>query len=165
MPHLLYLNAVNSQFMRRAISLSVAKSIFFLAFLASLTLSAPLGAQVVINEMAASNDGSVDNAGKNPDWIELYNTSASTVNLAQWSLFMTNPGSSDTFTFRGNIFLDPQQYLVVWCDSDTNAPGLHTLFKIPQNDGGTLSLRNNIGGVVDTFTFGLQLTDFTVGRV
>src|ERR1043165_1750073 len=165
MPHLLYLDAVNSQFMRRAISLSVAKTIVFLAFLGSLALAAPLSAQVVINEMAASNNGSVDNAGKNPDWLELYNNSAATVNLSQWSLFMTNPGSSDSFTFRGNIFLDPQQYLVVWCDSETNAPGLHTLFKISQNSGGTISLRNNAGGTVDTFTFGLQLTDFTVGRV
>jgi len=161
MPHLLYVDAVISRSLRKGFAFSA------LLLVGLLVAAAPsrLSAQIVINEMAASNNGSVENAGDFPDWIELYNNSFATVNMGNWSLFQTNPGSSDTFTFRPNTFLDPHQYLIVWCDSATNSPGIHTLFKIPQNDGGTLSLRDNGGLTIDAITFGLQLSDFTIGRV
>jgi hypothetical protein len=43
--------------------------------------------QVVINEYSASNfSGFTDNFGENEDWVELYNTSASPVNLSGYYL-------------------------------------------------------------------------------
>ena len=123
----------------------------------------------VINEVAASNNSSVENGGKFPDWIELFNPTAVTVNLASMSLYITNwgdPGSSANFTFpAANILLNPQSFLVVWCDTDTNAPGYHTGYKIPGSGGATIMLRDSLGGAVDQIGFGLQLTDLTIGRV
>ena len=57
-----------------------------------------LSTGVVINEfMASNNTGYQDPAfpGQFPDWIELYNPTASTVNLAGWQL----KDSSSTWTF------------------------------------------------------------------
>ena len=43
--------------------------------------------QIVINEYSASNlSNYTDNYGENEDWIELYNTSSSTVDLTGWYL-------------------------------------------------------------------------------
>src|SRR3954470_1849937 len=108
MLHLLYLRAVNSPFARKRFLLPAF--LFLLVILALTALPTPGSAQVLINEMAASNGGSVENAGKFPDWIELYNTNLATVNLGNWTLFQTNPGSSDTFKLPVNTFLDPHQY-------------------------------------------------------
>src|SRR5947207_9112264 len=165
MRYLMYLLGVKSRFVSRALSLPIGK-ILLCTFL-FLALASASRAQVVINELAASNDSSVENGGKFPDWLELYNNSGGTVNLGAMSLFMTNPGSSVIFTFPAvNILLNPHQFLVVWCDSDTNTPGFHTGFNLPKSSGGTLYLRTPGGGAnLDQVTFGLQLTDLTVGRV
>ena len=54
----------------------------FLAFLHSNLLG-----QIVINEFSASNfDSHQDNYGEYEDWIELYNTSNSDVDLNGWYL-------------------------------------------------------------------------------
>ncbi|MBL0120898.1 MAG: lamin tail domain-containing protein, partial [Saprospiraceae bacterium] len=46
-----------------------------------------LKAQVVVNEFSASNlESFMDNYTKAEDWIELYNTSDSEVNLEGWYL-------------------------------------------------------------------------------
>ena len=158
----MYLLVVKSQVPGRALALSIRAIVLCLLLLLALSSRAQ-----VINELAASNGSSVENGGKFPDWIELYNQTAGTVNLGSMSLFMTNPGSSVTFTFPAvNILLNPGQFLVVWCDSDTNSPGFHTGFNLPKSSGGILYLRTPGGGAnLDQVTFGLQLTDLTVGRV
>src|SRR5688500_18290728 len=43
-------------------------------------------AQVVINVVMASNATAVQNEGIFPDWVELFNTSTSPVNLTDWSI-------------------------------------------------------------------------------
>jgi hypothetical protein len=53
---------------------------------------------------------------------------------------------------------------VVWCDSATNSSGLHTGFALGKG-GETVSLFDANTNRVDALTFGLQLTDYTVGRV
>jgi hypothetical protein len=52
-----------------------------------LVLAIPAPAQVIISEFMADNKKTLaDEDGQYPDWIELYNTSAATVNLAGWAL-------------------------------------------------------------------------------
>jgi hypothetical protein len=56
-------------------------------------------------------------------------------------------------------------YLVVWCDSATNTtPGLHTGFALGRS-GETISLYNASTTRVDAVTYGLQISDYSVGRV
>jgi hypothetical protein len=58
---------------------------------------APALSDVVLNEIAADNAGSVTNDGAFPDWVELHNRSAAPVNLADWSL--TDSGNPRKFVF------------------------------------------------------------------
>ncbi|HYG22885.1 MAG TPA: lamin tail domain-containing protein [Verrucomicrobiae bacterium] len=122
---------------------------------------AAAAAEVVINEVMADNATAVGNGGGFPDWIELHNTGASVVNLANWSL-------SDESAPRQYVLpatnLPPGGFLVIWCDSATNAPGLHTRFALSKS-GETVSLFNSNTQRVDAVTLGLQLTDYSVGRI
>lgn len=123
---------------------------------------APALSNVVLNEIAADNTGSVTNGGAFPDWIELYNRTASPVSLGNWSL--SDDSNARKFIIPAGTNLAAGAYLVLWCDTATNAPGLHTGFSLGKN-GETISLFDNNTNRVDALTFGLQLTDKTVGRV
>lgn len=120
----------------------------------------PLNA-VRLNEVMAENFGAATNGGTFPDWIELHNAGTNNVNLANWSL--SNSGNARKFVFPGTT-IPAGGYLVVWCDSQTNAPGLHSGFNLGRN-GESLFLYDAATNRVDAFSFGLQLTNYTVGRV
>ena len=111
----------------------------------------------------AENFGAVTNgATTNSDWLELFNPSGSSVNLANWSL--SNSGNARKYVFPGGTTIPANGYLVVWCDSQTNAPGLHSGFTLGRK-GENLFLYDASTNRVDAFSFGLQLTNYTVGRV
>lgn len=106
--------------------------LFTLAFLLAISGTAASAASVVISEfMALNNNTLTDEDGTYSDWIELYNTSASTVNLAGWYL----TGSSNNLTkwqFPATN-LPPRQFLVVFASNkNRRVPGapLHTNFKL-----------------------------------
>lgn len=121
----------------------------------------PALGEVVINEVMADNGGSVPHDGAWPDWVELHNRGAAPVNLADWSL--TDDSNSRKFVFPAETVLAAGGYLVVWCDSATNSPGLHAGFALGRK-GETVSLFDAATNRVDALTFGLQLTDYSVGR-
>jgi hypothetical protein len=122
----------------------------------------PLG-DVRLNEVLAENLSAVDNGGTFPDYVELNNTGASTVNLSGWSL--TDDGNARKFVFPGGTTISPGGYLVIWCDSVTNtAPGLHSGFAFG-GGGDNVSLFDQNTNRVDALSFGLQLPDYSVGHV
>jgi hypothetical protein len=123
---------------------------------------APVMGNVVLNEIMADNAGSVTNGGAFPDWVELHNRGGSATNLSNWSL--TDDSNSRKFVFPANATIPAGGFLVVWCDTATNSPGLHTGFALGRN-GETVSLFDPGSNRVDAITCGLQLTDYTVGRV
>ena len=119
---------------------------------------------VIISEFVASNDeGLADNTGKNPDWIELYNTSAVPVNLSGWTL----TAGSDTHIFS-NIEIDSGEYLVIFAsgDPDRSIEGeLHVDFKLSA-DGESLTLADDSGiSSIPNWssTYPAQLTDISYG--
>jgi len=121
---------------------------------------------LVLNEIAARNRGSVPNGAQTPDWIELFNSSNQTLDLSGMGLSddMLVP---NRYVFPPNTRIAAQGYLTVWCDSQTNAPGLHTGFGL--NDRGqTVALfapSANGFAVRDYVTFGPQAADLTIGRL
>jgi len=123
---------------------------------------APAPGNVVINEVMADNAGVVTNGPTLPDWIELHNRGGASTNIANWSL--TDDSNARQFVFPGNTTIAAGGFLVVWCDDLTNAPGLHTAFALGKN-GETVSLFDAATNRVDALTYGLQLADYTVGRI
>jgi hypothetical protein len=110
----------------------------------------------------ADNATAVANGGAFPDWVELYNRGTNSADLARWSL--TDNSNARQYVFPTNTLLAAGGYLVVWCDTNTGAPGLHTGFSLSKS-GETVSLFNASTNRMDALTFGLQLTDTSVGRV
>jgi hypothetical protein len=122
----------------------------------------PALSPVRLNEVMAENAGAVTNGGTLPDWLELRNAGPDAVNLANWSL--SNSGNARKFVIPNGTDLAAGGYLVVWCDSQTNAPGLHTGFTLGRK-GESLFLYDAATNRVDAFSFGLQLPNYTVGRL
>jgi Lamin Tail Domain/Putative Ig domain len=123
-----------------------------------------LSAQVVINEILASNASAVDNGDDFPDYVELYNLTASPVNLGGMRL-TDDPLDPLKFRFPADTIIGPGGFLLVWGDSKTNSPGIHVGFGM-NDKGESLRLISADGfTVLDAVTFGLQLEDLSLGRI
>ncbi|MGC3961266.1 MAG: lamin tail domain-containing protein [Verrucomicrobiota bacterium] len=124
--------------------------------------SAPPTQLIQLNELMAENVSAVNNGGTFPDWIELRNPGVSSVNLTGWSL--SDDGDARKFVFPATS-IPAGGYLTVWCDATTNTtPGLHTGFSLDK-DGETVSLYDANTNCIDALTYGLQLADYSVGRI
>ena len=140
-----------------------------LALACSLGLSLQAGnlpAQVVLNEIMADNQSAVANGEDYPDWVELFNPSAAAVNVAGMSL-TDDVVDKAKFVFPPATTVPANGRLIVWCDSATNSPGLHTGFGF-KSEGELVALYDTParGSVLrDRLAFGLQIADRTIGRV
>ena len=124
------------------------------------TAAAPI---VVLNEVMADNLTAVTNAGTFPDWIELRNLAGTNVPLANWSL--SDDGNKRKFVFPAGTNIPANGHLIIWCDAATNTtPGLHAGFALSK-DGETISLYNAATNRVDAITLGLQISNYSVGRI
>jgi len=86
---------------------------------------------VVINELMLSNSTVIaDEDGDYPDWIELYNTSASPVNLENFGL-SDNEGDLYKWIFPA-VSIAPNSYLTIFASlkNRITGPYLHTNFKL-----------------------------------
>jgi hypothetical protein len=126
--------------------------------------SPPPAATVVINEVMAENLSAVNHQGTFPDWVELFNAGAGTVNLTGWSL--SDDGAEPRrFVFPSGTTMAAGAYLVVWCDSTTNTTsGLHSGFAL-HGDGELVSLYDPNTNRIDAVSFGPQAADYSIGRV
>ncbi len=125
--------------------------------------SFPPAQPVYLNEVMADNQTAVNNGGTYPDWIELFNPGSNAVSIANWSL--TDSGSQRKYVFPGGTTVPAEGFLVVWCDSTTNTtPGVHSGFELSR-DGEAVYLYDANTNRVDALGFGLQLADYSVGRV
>lgn len=119
---------------------------------------------VRINEFMALNSVTLtDEDGDYSDWIEIYNSDSTTVNLKNWSL-TDDPSMPDKWVFP-DISLEADGYLVVFASGkDRNLAGseLHTNFKLSGN-GEYLALFDSNGAVSTEFSpfFPLQQQDIS----
>ncbi|MFP6877189.1 MAG: lamin tail domain-containing protein [Roseibacillus sp.] len=119
--------------------------------------------EVTFSEVLADNRSAVPNGGTFPAMIELHNPGAGPVNLSGWTLI--NDGENpQTFVFPGGTGIDIGNHLVIWCDSAQGVPGLHAGFALDP-EGGSLSLEDTGGIRVDTFSFGMQVSDHSLSMV
>jgi len=128
-----------------------------------LLIAATSSGQVILNEVLAANQTAFSNGDTYPDYVELHNSSASTQNLGGFSL-TDNFTQPRKFVFPANTLISPGGYLLVWCDSQTNAPGLHANFAL-NNNGEAVGFYAANGALLDSVTFGIQIPDLALGRI
>lgn len=133
-----------------------------------------LAANVLITEFMASNGaGLTDGDGNNSDWIEIYNPTAQTVNLAGWHL--TDEASNlDKWTFPAlaQSVLSPGEFLIVFAsgqlvENHVDSLGyLHTDFSLSA-DGEYLALTDPSNAVIHEFApqFPAQRRDVSYGVI
>jgi hypothetical protein len=121
---------------------------------------------VVINEFMASNvegSGITDESGQYEDWVELYNTSDSTIDLSGY--FLTDNASRPTkWIFPEGSSIEPDGYLIVWADEDQEQGPLHANFKISAS-GEVLQLFDRDTVLLDSVSFGAVQTNLTLSRI
>ncbi len=122
---------------------------------------------VYISEVMASNDETVaSSTAEFTDWIELYNSSTETVDLSGYGL-SDNLGRARKWQFPDGTLIMPGQYLLVWCDGDTeaNAAGEpHTSYGLTQAGGYSIVLADPTGKILDKLVLPAVPTDVSYGR-
>lgn len=123
------------------------------------------GAQVVINEFMASNTTYIkDNAGEYDDWIELYNKTNAPIDISSWYL-SDSIGDLKKWKFKKGTVIPANGYLTFWADEDS-AQGntIHTNFKL-SSLGEMIVLVDSLKNIVDSVTYGAQVTDKSTARI
>jgi hypothetical protein len=121
---------------------------------------------VFINEFMVSNKSSaIDEDGEYSDWVELYNSGSTEVNLSGYSL---TDDKQDLFKWRfPDISIAPGQYLLVFTSgkdrSDTKQGFLHTNFKINRTND-ILLFCSNEGQIIDELEIKGMPPDVSKGR-
>ena len=134
-------------------------------FLEAAFTLAVLPTGVRINEFAAINDtGIQDEDGARVDWIELFNPTASAVDLTGWRL-TDDPQDTSKWVFPART-LAAGGFLVVFASGKNRAPAapanLHTNFQLDGN-GEYLALHKPDGTLADVFQPRAQSVDITFG--
>jgi hypothetical protein len=119
---------------------------------------------VVINEVLPVNSITMaDQNGEYDDWIELFNLSASSVNLSGYYLSDDNkePGK---WKFPQGTTIAASGYLIIWADGDTTQTGLHTNFKL-SSTGEDVILSNPEKTKIDKVEYPAQPLELSYSRV
>jgi hypothetical protein len=118
---------------------------------------------VVINEILANSPGGA------PDWIELYNTTGSVIDIGGWFVSDSNDNLFK-YEMAGGTTIGPNEYLVLYENvnfSNISDPGCHEPFALSEN-GERLYLSSAQNGELTgyrvTEDFGASETSVSFGR-
>ncbi len=122
---------------------------------------------VIISEVAASNDTiALGPAGITCDYVELYNTSAETVDLSGYGL-SDSLKRPRRWQFPQGTTIAPGEYKVIYLDGQpelSTVTDFHTNFKLTRAGGETISFCDPTGRVLDRLPLHLIPTDHSYGR-
>lgn len=123
----------------------------------------PSAGDLVINELLADNvNNEIDEAGEQEDWVELYNNSTSPIVLT--GLYLTdNPLNRNKWAFPPGVSIPPHGFITVWLDDDALQGPFHANFRLAL-EGEHLMLSDGGDQVIDSISFGPQLSDVSFGR-
>jgi hypothetical protein len=124
---------------------------------------------IIINEFCAAKSAVEDDFEEAEDWIELYNASGVTVDLA--GLYITDDLSIKNkhkiASGDARTILSPGEYILLYADEDISQGALHLGFKLSA-DGEELGLYQAANGditTLDELTFGNQTDNASFSRI
>src|SRR6185369_3099383 len=109
----------------------------------------------ILSEFLASNsNGITDEDGDSSDWIEIWNTTANTLDLNGWRLTddSTLPAK---WVFPSGVLVPSQARLRVWAsgkDRLANPAALHTNFQLDKAAGSYLAFSTPDGTIITAYT-------------
>lgn len=122
-----------------------------------------------INEVLVINDDNfVDDYGKRHAWIELFNTSAGSVNIA--GCFLTNDKNNPTKypIPKGDVLtvIPPRQHTLFWADGEPDRGNFHVNFTLDPSKENYIALFDADGKtLIDEITIpASQIPDISYGR-
>ncbi len=123
---------------------------------------------VVINEVSAGNSINVNEYFKKDDWVELYNTTSSDIDLE--GMYMTDNSSKPQkyqITAAGtkaSTLIPAHGYKVIWCSERETDIELHANFKLGNKDGEMVRISASDGSWADSLVYCAHNGDQSVGR-
>ncbi len=120
-------------------------------------------AQIVINEILASNN-SVNLNGKSKnfaDWIEIYNASDTRISIGNWYL-SDNKTKPKKWEIPFGWSIGPKEFKVFWFDEENNPDYKNFMLSA---DGETIYLFNKELELVDSVAYPPQIPDLSYGRL
>ena len=131
-----------------------------IAIIAAITTQ--LSGQIVINEYSASNlDFIKDSFNKTEDWVELYNTQDSDIDISGWYL-SDKDDNLQKWQFPAGTSISAKGFLIIFCSGkDGNYNGeYHSNFKLTQTSGDDKILLSDPNGInIDLQLLRVTLTD------
>ncbi len=106
--------------------------------------------ELVINEVCSNNYTVCEDInGEWPDYIELHNLTAETIDLENYYLSDGNKGKVKN-QLAGRI--EPGGYMLLWADGAEESDGTFLSFKLDSENGERLYLSDSFGSIVDEVT-------------
>ncbi len=121
---------------------------------------------IMITEVMADNDSIATYQGAGyTDWIELFNSGSSAVDLGGWGLG-DNPEKGAKWQFPAGTVINPGEFRVILCDTAGagNSGALCASFKIGKKGKEVITLTDAEGNVHDRITLPAMRTDISCGR-
>lgn len=122
---------------------------------------------VKVNEVSAANTVYVNDQFKKDDWIELYNTTDASVDVA--GMYLSDDESQpQKFQIPDNdvqqTVIAPHSHLVVWASKrDNNGKDIHANFKLSNTEGEKVILTSETGDWSDELTYSAHGGQESVG--
>lgn len=131
----------------------------------TITASQSVADYIVVNEFMADNDNIIpDPAGEYDDWLELYNPTTDSI-LLTGKYLTDKPDQLNKWQFtQQNLYLNPEEFLLIWCDEDSGQAGIHTNFALSKGGEFIAIVETDGVSIIDSITFGQQITDTSYGR-
>lgn len=131
-------------------------------FTLSMNLPLPEVGDVLINELMAINSSTAyDSNGESDDWVELYNTTTTGIDLS--GLYLSDDLTNLTkYQIPVGTSIAANDVLVIWTDEDSGQSGLHANFKL-SGSGESVYLSDGVN-FYDAVDFGIQSTDVSYAR-
>lgn len=125
--------------------------------------AAGTGAPLAINELMARNRFTLQvDDGDPPDWIELFNPTATDVPLTGWWL-TDDPAEPGRGPLSSALVVPARGFLLLYADDRTDLGPGHLGYKLAR-EGGEIALFGPDGAVADHIGYGAQATDLSAAR-